>query len=196
MRAKLINEVADRLRLSKRETALLRYYSGVFGHFKPAIKTIADNTGIDRNKIWEIRAQLHDKGLLYYDKEDRVIYIDWSRLRALASVPQARVKGAIYLEPISRDKIERVKMLRKLGYRWLQDIKRIYIQFGLFEKWPDFTDYACMMARNELQYRQEQQYGKLFAEQILEEQSEMIVASQDDFDYSVMFPDGYDNIPY
>ena len=79
------------------------YYCNQASGFSPALKLIERETGITSNKVSEIRQELVRKGVLWYDAVERVIFIDWERLRFLAMLetPLGKSESKHGFSPVS-----------------------------------------------------------------------------------------------
>ena len=79
------------------------YYCNQASGFSPALKLIERETGIAPNKVSEIRQELVRKGMLLYDPVERVIFIDWERLKFLAMLetPLGKSESMHRFSPVS-----------------------------------------------------------------------------------------------
>ncbi len=73
------------LRLPKRERNLFLYYESCSTGFKPALSLVEKKTEIAANKISEIRKRLHDKCLICYNREKKVLTIRWDVIASYSS---------------------------------------------------------------------------------------------------------------
>ena len=83
------------------------YYCNQASGFSPALKLIERETGIAPNKVSEIRQELVRKGMLWYDSVERVIFIDWERLKFLAMLetPLGKSESMHGFSPVSTIKL-------------------------------------------------------------------------------------------
>ena len=72
------------LKLPKRERNLFLYYESCSTGFKPALSLVEKKTEIAANKISEIRKRLHDKCLICYDRDKKVLTIQWEVIASYA----------------------------------------------------------------------------------------------------------------
>lgn len=80
----MIQDCARNIHMRAHATCLLTYYANQADGFSPALALICRKTGLSINKIHELRQQLISYGLINYSKEEKFIYISWSRIRAYA----------------------------------------------------------------------------------------------------------------
>lgn len=92
--SEMLQDCADHARLSRREALLLQCYALLNEGFRPSMKYISNVTGIPENKIRTIRLCLERKGLIII--EDRVLYINWDAVRALAIMPKMSKHDAVH----------------------------------------------------------------------------------------------------
>ncbi len=82
-------EIAQRacqnIKLPKRERNLFLYYESCSTGFKPALSLVENKTNIAANKISEIRKRLHDKCLIRYNRDKKIITIQWDVIKSYAS---------------------------------------------------------------------------------------------------------------
>jgi hypothetical protein len=80
----MIQDCARNIHMRAHATCLLTYYANQADGFSPALALICRETGLSINKVHELRQQLISYGLINYSKEEKFIYISWSRIRAYA----------------------------------------------------------------------------------------------------------------
>ena len=79
-----MDQALANLRVPRAACKLMRFYADRSNGFRPSLKIITDETGLDKNNISRTRALLISYGLLGYD--GKIVYIDWVRLRAFAAI--------------------------------------------------------------------------------------------------------------
>lgn len=80
----MIQDCARNIHMRAHAACLLTYYVNQADGFSPALALICRETGLSINKVHELRQQLISYGLINYSKEEKFIYISWSRIRAYA----------------------------------------------------------------------------------------------------------------
>ena len=112
----MIKDATKNIRLSARASKLLTYYCNQANGFSPALKLIERETGIAPNKASEIRQELVRKGVLWYDAGERVVFIDWERLRFLAmlEMPLGKSESKHGFSPVSTIKPREKKKEKRI----------------------------------------------------------------------------------
>lgn len=78
----MVRDAASAVRLSGRAERLLQFYCSRSNHFTPALGLIAQETGIAKNKISEIRRELINHNMIAYTSWK--IVIEWQHIQAFA----------------------------------------------------------------------------------------------------------------
>lgn len=87
----IIQDIIDKFGLKKEEARLLILYACCCSGFRPSKQYVENNTGILKDNVDRARKKLVDDGLIEYCKRQdgtSAIYIDWSQLVDLASIPK------------------------------------------------------------------------------------------------------------
>lgn len=84
----MIEDAARNVKLEANALSLLALYADCAEGFAPALKTIQDRTGISRDHVSRIRGQLHDRALIAYDRDARLIVVRWANIRAFAMLEE------------------------------------------------------------------------------------------------------------
>ena len=97
------------LRAPKAACKLMKFYAARSEGFRPSLKVIYEETGIDAHNVSRCRALLVRYGLIGYD--GRCVLIDWLRLRALASMDTKFMgqKSGWQIAPVSLDLLDAPK---------------------------------------------------------------------------------------
>lgn len=107
------SSVVDRallnLRAPKAACKLMKFYAARSEGFRPSLKVIHEETGIDEHNVSRCRALLSRYGLIGYD--GRTVLIDWVRLHALASMEPKLMgqKGNWQISPIGMNLLDAPK---------------------------------------------------------------------------------------
>ena len=80
----IVDQALANLRIPKAARKLMKFYAARSECFRPSLKVIYEETGIDAHNVSRCRALLVRYGLIGYD--GKTVIIDWVRLRALASM--------------------------------------------------------------------------------------------------------------
>ena len=107
----MINDCATNIHLRPNATLLLQFYADQANGFTPSLGLINRSTGLAPNKIFELRQQLVNYGLINYSSEKHFIHIGWSRIKAYAMLeqPLRLTRGQCTFFPFT----EEPKLLRK-----------------------------------------------------------------------------------
>ena len=84
MQSSVVDRALLNLRAPKAAYKLMKFYAARSEGFRPSLKVIYEETGIDAHNVSRCRALLMRYGLIGYD--GRTVLIDWVRLRAFASM--------------------------------------------------------------------------------------------------------------
>lgn len=84
MQGSVVDRALLNLRAPKAACKLMKFYAARSEGFRPSLKVIYEETGIDAHNVSRCRALLMRYGLIGYN--GRTVIIDWVRLRALASM--------------------------------------------------------------------------------------------------------------
>lgn len=134
----LIDEMAEKTYMPKRQVRLLKYYAGRTNGFRPSLALIEKETGISANKVSEVRLELVLHGVLSYGRENPVILIHWNRIMALASIPDNCRKKDVRLYPPTW-----AEEHYDLPYTaWYRELRKIYEQYASHLIWPNWTAYV------------------------------------------------------
>lgn len=90
---------ASALHMSKGELALLQFYSECQNGFRPAVKLIAEKTGMNRSQIFRCRTRLEEHGVVKV--EDDVVLIDWNRVRLFSTLDPRMTHKKASIAPVS-----------------------------------------------------------------------------------------------
>ena len=88
----MVKDAAANLRLSKQQCALLSFYADCREGFRPARKTISQQTGIPAGTISKARGSLCDRMILTYDERTTCVTLYWDRIRAFAMLEMPLTK--------------------------------------------------------------------------------------------------------
>lgn len=105
--AQTVRQAAKVVRLPDRATKLLTYYANCSDGFRPALKTIHDETGMNESSICKARKELVDVGFILYTPEE--IRIDWQRVAAMAMLPPEACFSLRRRSMPERAKVEKIK---------------------------------------------------------------------------------------
>lgn len=105
--AQTVQQAAKVVRLPDRATKLLTFYADCPDGFFPALKTVRENTGMDRKDIYKARKELVDVGFILYTPEE--IRIDWQRVAAMAMLPPEACFSLRRRSMPERAKVEKIK---------------------------------------------------------------------------------------
>ena len=140
----MVFDCAKNVRLTKRATKLLVYYAGCKNGFKPAGKTIEDETGISAGNVRIVRSELFNHGLIGYGEEfGNMLVVDWNRIRAFAMLKKPLVyqkkNSENYFSPVqesgraSKEKRASKKSLLERGKKYkipgVEEKKDVFLQF-------------------------------------------------------------------
>lgn len=84
MQSSVVDRALLNLRAPKAACKLMKFYAARSEGFRPSLKVIYEETGIDAHNVSRCRALLMRYGLIGYD--GRTVLIDWVRLHAFASM--------------------------------------------------------------------------------------------------------------
>ena len=105
--AQTVQQAAKVVRLPDRATKLLTFYADCPDGFRPALKTVRENTGMDRKDIYKARKELVDLGFILYTPEE--IRIDWQRVATMAMLPPEACFSLRRRSMAERAKVEKIK---------------------------------------------------------------------------------------
>lgn len=105
--AQTVQQAAKVVRLPDRATKLLTFYADCPDGFRPALKTVRENTGMDRKDIYKARKELVDVGFILYTPEE--IRIDWQRVATMAMLPPEACFSLRRRSMPERAKVEKIK---------------------------------------------------------------------------------------
>lgn len=105
--AQTVRQAAKVVRLPDRATKLLTFYADCPDGFRPALKTIHDETGMNESSICKARKELVDVGFILYTPEE--IRIDWQRVAAMAMLPPEACFSLRRRSMAERAKVEKIK---------------------------------------------------------------------------------------
>lgn len=105
--AQTVRQAAKVVRLPDRATKLLTFYADCPDGFFPALKTVRENTGMDRKDIYKARKELVDLGFILYTPEE--IRIDWQRVATMAMLPPEACFSLRRRSMAERAKVEKIK---------------------------------------------------------------------------------------
>ena len=105
--AQTVRQAAKVVRLPDRATRLLTFYEDCPDGFRPALKTIHDETGMNESSICKARKELVDVGFILYTPEE--IRIDWQRVAAMAMLPPEACFSLRRRSMPERAKVEKIK---------------------------------------------------------------------------------------
>lgn len=105
--AQTVQQAAKVVRLPDRATKLLTFYADCPDGFFPALKTVRENTGMDRKDIYKARKELVDLGFILYTPEE--IRIDWQRVATMAMLPPEACFSLRRRSMAERAKVEKIK---------------------------------------------------------------------------------------
>ena len=105
--AQTVRQAAKVVRLPDRATKLLTFYADCPDGFRPALKTIHDETGMNESSICKARKELVDVGFILYTPEE--IRIDWQRVAAMAMLPPEACFSLRRRSMPERAKVEKIK---------------------------------------------------------------------------------------
>lgn len=99
----MIQDCARNIHMRAHATCLLTYYANQANGFSPALALICRETGLSINRVQEVRGQLISYGLINYSKEEKFIYIAWSRIRSYAMLekPLRLTRGKCFFLPFT-----------------------------------------------------------------------------------------------
>lgn len=86
-----MDQALSNLRVPRAACRLMRFYASRSEGFRPSLKMIKDETGVNEKYVSEVRQILVNMGLIGYD--GRNVWIDWVRLQGFASI-DPRMMGA------------------------------------------------------------------------------------------------------
>jgi len=110
----MLKEAAQNVRLGKLATKLLEYYCDQKTGFSPALKEIEKHTGMQTNKIWEIREQLVQRRLIDYSPSKHIL-IHWEYIRAFALMAYPKPKKSVKRDANGRRKLKPIKQKDELA---------------------------------------------------------------------------------
>ena len=108
--ANLVQMAADAcaaMYLPDRMKKLLTFYADCPDGFRPALKTVHDETGMNESSICKARKELVDVGFILYTPEE--IRIDWQRVAAMAMLPPEACFSLRRRSMAERAKVEKIK---------------------------------------------------------------------------------------
>ena len=80
----MIFDCAKNVHLREHATRLLLFYANQANGFSPALAFISRETGLSIYRVYELRQQLVNYGLIGYSNEKNYIHIAWNRIKAFA----------------------------------------------------------------------------------------------------------------
>ena len=97
------------LRAPKAACKLMKFYAARSDGFRPSLKMIHEETGIDEHNVSRCRALLIRYGLIGYN--GKIVLIDWVRLCALASMNHKLMgqKGSWQIAPVGMNLLDAPK---------------------------------------------------------------------------------------
>lgn len=102
-----VQQAAKVVRLPDRAAKLLTFYADCPDGFRPALKTIHDETGMNESSICKARKELVDVGFILYTPEE--IRIDWQRVATMAMLPPEACFSLRRRSMAERAKVEKIK---------------------------------------------------------------------------------------
>lgn len=105
----IVDRALQNLRVPKAACKLMKFYAARSDGFRPSLKMISGETGLNEYNISRTRTLLYAYGLIGYD--GATVIIDWCRLKAFAAIDASQMgqKRKWTISPVSVDLLGRTK---------------------------------------------------------------------------------------
>lgn len=130
--ARLTVQAAASTHMSHGEAALLAFYGSCSTGFAPSAKLIAERIGRNEIYVYQLRKALAAKGIIVVI--DNKIYVDWKRIRLLASLDPAKTCKAQFIRPQNTVVMDRIVQAQRINNKfleaWMMTLDQLIVYFG------------------------------------------------------------------